>query len=305
VAVLIVLLQIAGVWLLTLLIGYAPPEAAREIRQQIMKKAGEPIPLGLPLSAEGAGAAAGAGAGHSEAVSDLPESYSRGRAVMMAGLAKMAAMGRPAGDDRRTSDYVSLGLVFGLLLIGSVVAFFGWRMRRLAAALFGAGAFGMAAGIVAADFGMKSWACLCVALPPAFLGALIGWHLMVLVTCVQAATMLTLLTAIPVVLAAGIERLPVIGPMLLGLWALYAAMIYIFMVRSLLISSWALWGAWCLGNVALIATYSLAGVVVPWEIYLLAVGILAVLGVRTQYWLAGRAAAGPGRAEPESAPEPA
>ena len=293
----LVVVQVLGMWALTFVSGTIPSEIAAQLEAAFKKQgpqvaaSSRPISVRAPVKEDPKGAEPPSP--QEASVSGL---YARGRRVMNA---QMAGMARATfkKDDPKVTMIASAAVALVLLLIGSVVSFFGWRLRRFASAIFGAAVFAIASAVVASTLGLKPLSIVLVCLPPAFLGALIGWHLVVLFTCVQASTVITLLAALPTFLVMGFDQPERALPVLVAIWALSAAVIYIFMVRCLLISGWALWGAWTMGQAVLIAVCGFTGLVMPWELYLLTVVILAALGVSVQYRLAARAA--------EEAPEPA
>jgi hypothetical protein len=313
VAITLVLLQIALVWALTFAIGTAPEKALGKLEELFGRPlAGLGVSPGKPLSVPSGGKVSAPGTASPDparADSGAPEaaqpagedsSYVRGRKVIGARVARIARVAEKPGD-RKATMAGSLGVATAMILVGTLVAFFAWRLRRIASALFGAGVFFVSAFIAATSLGLGGWTSAFVSLPPAFLGALVGWHLVVLVTCVQSATILTAICALPVIILVGMCDPHKVVPVLIAVWALFAAVVYVFMVRSLLISAWAVWGAWTLGQAVMIATFGLSGRVLPWEAYLAAVSVLAVAAVIVQFKLARRAAEEAGGLLPEAA----
>jgi hypothetical protein len=303
VAITLVLLQIALVWSLTFVIGLAPDKAFGHLEELFGRPlAGLGVSPGKPLSAPSEGKAPAArtpasddtapqadGASEPAPETDEDSTYARGRKVIGARVAQIARVAEKPGD-RRATIAGSLGAAAAMILVGTLVAFFAWRLRRVASAFFGGGSFFVAAFIAARVFGLSPWTSALVSMPPAFLGALIGWHLVVLVTCMQSATILTVICALPVIVLVGLCDPTKVVPVLIAVWALFAGLVYVFMVRSLLISAWAMWGAWTLGQAVVIATFGLSGKVLPWEAYLAAVTVLALAAVVVQFRLASRAA---------------
>ena len=142
---------------------------------------------------------------------------------------------------------------------------------------------------------------LLVAMPVAFCGALFGWHLVVLTTCMQAGFIFASLCfeATQLWTQPPDERYVVIAGLII--WGLATAAAYLFAARAMLISGWAVWGAGLLTAAVLLGTYRLVGVFMPWEIVVLLVAVLAVLGTLVQYRLAAREAEEATEPEPEPA----
>lgn len=298
----LVVVQVMGVWALTFLFGVFPSDLAAQLETELKKRQSQGTPPDRPLSAEvpARKSAKGSKAPPGQEPSVAASTYARGRRMMNVQMATLAGVTFKKGD-RKTTMLASAVFAALLLVIGAVVSFFGWRLRRFASAIFGAAIFAIISATVASTFQLGTLSVLLVCLPMALLGALIGWHLVVLFTCVQASTVITVLAALPIFMITGFDQPERALPVLVAVWALSAVLIYVFMVRSLLISGWALWGAWIMGQALLVAVFGFTGFVMPWELYLLTVVVLAVLGVSVQYRLAARAA----EDAPEPVPEPA
>ncbi len=298
VAITLVLLQIALVWGLTFVIGLAPDEILPRLEKSL-EQAGEDVAsrYGRPLNSSTGDPKASSRVPASPSAQPVPDavpassesSYQRGRRLSGIFVAQIAKVAEKPGN-RKMTMISSLSVAAAMVLTGVLVAFFSWRLRRIASALFGAGVFFTYAFIAARNHGLSDWTSAFVSLPPAFLGALVGWHLVVLVTCLQASTLLTVLCALPVVMIVGISDLQKAVPVLIAVWALFAGLVYVFMVRSLLISAWAMCGAWTLGQAVLIGTFGISGVVLPWEAFLATIAVLAVVAIVFQFRLARRAA---------------
>jgi len=302
-AVMLTLLILTGIAVLpfTLTVG----SVRTRLDPQRIRKDVEDLRRHLPLSASAPATAGGAkvdgtkaeepGGGDQQSATapqpgpKMDERYRQGRDILTGWLAGVQ-------ESIRSSASLSAVAVIsaGVALAAVILVFFGWRLRRLTAALGGALAFGGAAALVArGHFGLGWGAATVVALPPAFCGALIGWHLMVLAACLQAGA-IAALAAVQIAVLCGLPqgRGWAIGCYLVA-GGLATAGAYLFAARAMLISGWSVWGAVLLVLTGILGVSCLGPVLLPWEAFLAIVGVLALLGTLVQYRFAQRAAEEP------------
>jgi hypothetical protein len=277
-AVLMSLVPIAGLVLCTLVAGYDAPRV-RSAADKLHKSAKS---MGLALSAESGDAELAARAGGPS----LGEKYAQGRQVM---AESFASLGRDLRADRRYGQYlpwIGGGMLAGL---GVIFCFFGWSLRRATSALYGAVALGYGFFLVAMKAaGMGPVPAALAALAPAFLGALVGWHMVVAVTCLQVGGLICLPAAILYAVSTGLSDLPPwFLPVTLSAWALVTALTYLFLVRAVLISGWSVGGgvAIAMGLITLLVAWK--NTVLPWEASLAVITFFAILGTLAQYRHAG------------------
>ncbi len=244
--------------------------------------------LGL-LSAEG-DSALGAGSGDSS----LGARYAEGRRMM---AESFASLGLDLKSDRDMGGAMPWVGVVLLSAMGALFCFFGWSLRRHASALYGAAWLGYVAFALAMrKGGLDPLPASLVALAPAFLGALVGWHLVVAMSCLQVATLICGPVAWAFVQSRGGDGLPVwFIPAAVSAWALVAGVAYLFLVRAALISTMAVGGGLAVALAASTLLVALNGTVMPWEAVLAVIAFFAIVGNVTQYQFAGRAAGGGGR----------
>jgi len=218
--------------------------------------------------------------------SGLGERYAEGRRMMAEGF---ATLGRDLQADGRWGRYLPWigGAVLGAL--GLIFCFFAWPLRRYASALYGAACFGSAAFAAALKWGeMGPVPAALVALPPVFLGALVGWHLVVVVASLQVGALTCLLPAWAFAKSYGPEHLPTwFIPVVLSASALVVALAYLFLVRAALISTLSVGGALAAALAATTLLVAWKGLAMPWEAILAIIVFCAVLGTLTQYRYAG------------------
>jgi len=173
-----------------------------------------------------------------------------------------------------------------LILLGPLFCFFAWPLRRAATAMLGAYAFGSAACELAAYFGMQWSGALIVSLAPAFLGALVGWHLLVACTTINSGCMIGATLGVALITTVGTPSwLP--APMLVFLCCTLAIIVtYLLTLRPALISGWATLGAGLM-SVALVAGAGMFVRNIPlWDLFVACFTLLVILGTVTQYRLA-------------------
>lgn len=293
-ALLITALVLAGLALLPLGLGRLcaelKPEKLEELKTDLKKC--YQLSASTPAAPGGEKPAAPDTPENSKPAEDLRACYSLGREI----LAVTVASG-PIGM-KQSMSFLALGATAAMMaMIGVLMGFFGWQLRRLTAALGGALAFGGGAFLVAFRALDPEWLpALLVALPAAFGGALIGWHLVVLVTCLQAGSAVSATVLMAAFLLGHTPDPRWMIPCYLVGWGLATAAAYLFMARAMLVSGWAIWGALLLTFAALLSFHGLTDYPLPWEAVVALVTIFSVLGTLTQYRLAARAA--------EEAPEP-
>ncbi len=184
------------------------------------------------------------------------------------------------------------------LALGIILGFFGWHLRRLTAALGGALLLGGIAFALSRSKPLElHWvSALFVALPMATCGALLGWHLVVLFTCMQAGSLAASLVTGIFLHLYGVEAREWMIVCYLVTFGLGTTIAYLFAARALLISGWAVWGALLLTLAMLLGIYGFTDLRPPWEGIFVPFALFALVGTITQYHLAARAA--------EDAPEP-
>lgn len=274
-AVLLLLVPLAGLVLLTVSLGSAPlaEDLRRGIRRadEIQREFRREVRDSLRLSAESASRPG------------LPASYSRGRAAINRGLAGAAEACRRRAGRQTMLACAALGTLLGLAF-----CFFGWPLRRATSVLFGAANFGLLAFSLALGSGLRPTAAVLASLAPAFLGAVIGWHLLVYLICAYAG----LLAALPAAAVAGMYDPRWTVPAALAAMAAVACLTYLFMIRAVLISSWSFSGAVLLTAALSAGLFAWRGVIPPWEALLAAAALFGALGTLTQYRLAAQGASG-------------
>ena len=217
-----------------------------------------------------------------------PTRYAKGREAMARFSVQPAVTLLADRKHGQTAAWIMAAFcgAFGLLF-----CFLGWQIRRATAALYGGFTFGLVAFTVALGAQMGIVPSALVALPPAFLGALIGWHMIVVITCLQVGALLCLPTMMVLVLLTGVGETPYwVIPTTLSVWALVTALTYLFLVRAVLISGWAVGGAASLATGAVTALYAWKSAIMPWEATMAIIAIFAIAGTLTQYRFAGGAA---------------
>jgi hypothetical protein len=260
--------------------------------------------LGLLSAADGGSRLAASSDG------SLASRYSVGRRTM---AESFASLGRDLKADRDLGDALPWVGVAILSALGIVFCFFGWPLRRYASALYGAAWLGyIAFALAMKKGGMQPLPAGLVALAPAFLGVLIGWHLVVAMSCVQVATLICAPAAWAFVSSRGAEGLPAwFIPVAVSAWALMVALAYLFLVRAALISTMAVGGGLAVAMAASTLLVACKDMVMPWEAVLAIIAFFAILGNVTQYRFAGARAGsgdegGPGDAgKPRPKPKPA
>jgi hypothetical protein len=212
--------------------------------------------------------------------------YSNGRQIMARGFAdQVTRLQKGPGS----GPAVCWGAVFAMTVLGLTFCFLGWQLRRATSALFGAAALGIGAFALATGSAqMETVPALMVAMAPAFLGALIGWHMMVAVSCLQVGLMF----ALPVGVAFALTEPRWAWVAALVTMSLATALAYLFMVRAVLISNWAAYGGLLVAMAAVVALKTWQNRPLPWEAILAIVAFFSVLGTLTQYRYAGGAPAG-------------
>ena len=225
----------------------------------------------------------------------LGERYAQGRTLM---AESFAGLGRDLQADHRYGASLPWigGGVLGVLAV--IFCFFTWRLRRHASALFGAACFGYAAFTAAMKWSdMGPVPALLVALAPAFLGALIAWHLVVAVACAGVGVLTCVLPAWAIARSYGWAQLPAwFVPVVFSACALVVALAYLFMVRAALISTLAVGGGLAVALAAATLMVAWRGAAVPWEAILAAVAFFSIMGTVTQY----RHSGGPGAEEDDN-----
>jgi len=218
--------------------------------------------------------------------SGLGERYAEGRRMMAEGF---AALGRDLQADGRWGRYLPWIGGAVLSVLGLIFCFFAWPLRRYASALYGATCFGSAAFAAALKWGeLGPVPAALVALPPVFLGALVGWHLVVVVASLQVGALTCLLPAWALAQSYGPERLPAwFIPVVLSASALVVALAYLFLVRAALISTLSVGGALAVALAAATLLVAWKGLELPWEAVLAIIAFCAILGTLTQYRYAG------------------
>jgi hypothetical protein len=239
--------------------------------------------LGLLSATDGGTKLAGSSDG-----SGLGARYVEGRR-MMADV--FASLGRDLRTDRDIGEVLPWIGVAVLSVLGVIFCFFGWPLRRCASALYGAVWLGYIVFILAMrKGGMQPLSAGLVALAPAFLGALIGWHLVVAMSCVQVAILICGPATWAYVGLHGAEALPAwFWPVTVSVWALVIALAYLFLVRAALISTMAVGGGVFVAVAAATMLVAWKDLVMPWEAILAIIAFLAILGNVTQYRFAGGA----------------
>jgi len=173
--------------------------------------------------------------------------------------------------------------------IGVLFCFLGWQTKRISSALMGALTLGGAAFALSHDkcsIGLAG--SLALALPPAFLGALLAWTCITVVTAIQVGVLLSVpLVFVLIRSATNFEMLPWLAPMAVAVWALVTALTYIFLVRAALISLMSVVGATLLIGAVAEALVQSTGADLPWQAALAMVAFLAILGNVVQYQHAG------------------
>jgi hypothetical protein len=213
------------------------------------------------------------------------DSYALGREMFTVGMAIGARSLRAGMQQADWQAWVEAAI---LLLLGAAFCFFGWPLRRAAAALLGAYAFGRVAFGVALVHGMNPAGALVVALAPAFLGALLGWHLVVAYTTVLSGMVLGTTIGLLILVRFGEPSWLPGAIMILLLSTLATIFVYLLALRPALISGWAVLGAG-LTSLALVtgAACVLKGMPL-WDLFLCLFALMVVLGTVTQYRFAVR-----------------
>lgn len=214
--------------------------------------------------------------------------YSQGRQIMANAFAsQVGKLQKGPGS----GPAICWGAVFAMTVLGITFCFLGWQLRRAASALFGAAALGIGTFAFATGKAqMETIPALMVALAPAFLGALVGWHMVVAVSCLQVGMMF----ALPVGVAFALTEPRWAWAASLVTLSLATALAYLFMVRAVLISNWAAYGGLLLAQAAVVALVTWKKTALPWEAILAIVAFFSILGTLTQYRYAGGAAAAGG-----------
>jgi hypothetical protein len=214
----------------------------------------------------------------------LASRYSEGRRMM---AESFASLGRDLRADRDVGEALPWVGAAVLGVLGIIFCFFGWPMRRYASALYGAAWLGYVAFVLAIKLGgMQPLAAGLVALAPAFLGALIGWHLVVAMSCVFVATLICVPAAWAFLRVTG--SMPAwFAPAAISAWALLAGLAYIFLVRAALISAMAVGGGLAVAMAAATLLVAWKDLVMPWEAILAIIAFFAIVGNLTQYRFAG------------------
>ncbi len=199
-----------------------------------------------------------------------------------------SAVGRLKADvsEKKWLPWATIGAMGGL---GALFCFLGWQVRRATSALFGAlilGGIGFALAYGRGAFGLA--ASIALALPPAFLGALLAWVYITLATTFQVGFLLL----IPLILVAersyaDKEMMSWLLPVGFSIWALLTAVTYLFLVRAALISLMSVVGALLLTAAGFVTLAMLADTILPWQVALAMVAFLAILGNVVQYQYAG------------------
>ncbi len=173
-----------------------------------------------------------------------------------------------------------------LILLGPLFCFLAWPLRRAATAMLGAYAFGAVAFEVAVYFGMQWTGALVVCLAPAFLGALVGWHLLVACTTINSGCIIGATVGVVLVTSFGVPSwLP--APVLVLLCCSLAITItYLLTLRPALISGWATLGAGLMSTALILGLGMFAKGMPLWDLFLACFTLLVILGTITQYRLA-------------------
>jgi|GEM_PF-3100051 len=238
------------------------------------------------------------------AESTLGSRYAEGRKMMSE---TFASLGRDLRADRNIGE--SLPWIGAAVLgaLGVIFSFFGWPLRRYASALYGAAWLGYIAFLLAVrKGGMQPLPAGLMALAPAFLGALVGWHLVVAMSCIQVATLVCAPAAWAFMNSHGTSDMPAwFLPVLASAWALMAALAYIFLVRAALISAMAVGGGLCVAMAAATLLVAWKDMTMPWEATLAIIAFFAIVGNLTQYHFAGGGKSNDGSADDgdEAAPK--
>lgn len=296
VSLVIVGLALVGAALLPRAVGRMSEKVAGEEASRAAAVLRGAFDLSGTTAPEGKPAGPG-GASESEGPREKPATsagaYAAGRRELTEDIAKGMASLKSSVSLRALIIILACSLAAGV-----VFGFFGWHLRRLTAALGGALLFGGITFTVAWQALSFNWvAAIFIALPMAFCGTLLGWHLVVLFTCLHAGSLAACLAVEVFAQFGGPEHLRWLVPCYLVAMGLGATAAYLFAARALLISAWAAWGALLLTFAALLGVCGFSGYRPPWEAALLFFSVLAIAGTLTQYRLAAAAA--------EDAPEPA
>jgi hypothetical protein len=168
-------------------------------------------------------------------------------------------------------------------LLGPLFCFFAWPLRRTGTALLGAFVFGAFAYGLARSYHLNWSGALVISLAPAFLGALLGWHLLVLYTTALSGEVLG---GVVFLLAITFFSIPAWLPaplLMLVIWSLATAFVYLLALRPALISGWAVFGAVIISASATILTGCFSRGVPLWDLFLSVFVLFSILGTLSQY----------------------
>jgi hypothetical protein len=214
----------------------------------------------------------------------LAERFLLGRKVLASGLAFGAR--RLRFDIERSTVGTWIGCVL-LVLLGPVFCFLGWPLRRASTAMLGALVFGWAAYETAAHFGMQWSGALVVSLAPAFLGALLGWHLVVAYTTLLSGSVLGITALMLTVMKFGPPGWLPLPVTVMLFWSTATIVVYL-LGRAALISGWAALGAFLITAWVVLGVGGSVGGLPLWDLFLATFTLLVVAGTTTQYRLATR-----------------
>ncbi len=168
-------------------------------------------------------------------------------------------------------------------LLGPLFCFFAWPLRRTGTALLGAFVFGALAYGLARSYQLNWSGALVISLAPAFLGALLGWHLLVLYTTALSGEVLG---GVVFLLAITFFTIPAWLPaplLMLVIWSLATAFVYLLALRPALISGWAVFGALIISASATMLTGCFSRGVSLWDLFLSVFVLFSILGTLSQY----------------------
>ncbi len=174
-----------------------------------------------------------------------------------------------------------------LILLGPLFCFLAWPLRRAATALLGAYVFGSVAYEVARLCGMHWTGSLVVSLAPAFLGALVGWHLLVAYTTVLSGCVLGITVGLALVVRFGAPSWLPAPVILLLCCSLSIALVYLLALRPALISGWATLGSGLMAAALVVGLGMFVQRLPLWDLFMACFALLVIAGTITQYRLAG------------------
>jgi hypothetical protein len=174
-----------------------------------------------------------------------------------------------------------------LVLLGPLFCFFAWPLRRAATAMLGAYVFGAVAFEVAVYYDMQWTGALVVCLAPAFLGALVGWHLLVACTTINSGCITGATVGVALITNFGAPSWLPAPVIILLCCSLAIALVYLLALRPALISGWATLGSGLMSAALVVGLGMFVQRLPLWDLFLACFALLVITGTITQYRLGG------------------